>query len=202
MKLPTSVIICIVLLTSSFRIDNRYNSWTLLKSKNDISAYSGRAGKNGITPTRVEMIVHAAPEKVVQVISDMDKYKLWIPYCKKSFFLQKPSDTLCYGYQRMSAPFVKDRDVALRCSITKTGEQCYEMQILAVPDLVKTEEHAVRIRYLVTQYKIYRDPSGVTHVDQVNEVDIGGSIPTFLVNWLSRYQPYETCENLRKIIDS
>ena len=202
MKLPASVIICFVFLTSSFRIDNRSDSWTLLKSKDNISSYSGEAGKNGITPTRVDMIVHAAPERVVRVISDMDKYKLWVPYCKTSFFVQKPSDTLCYGYQRMSAPLIKDRDVALRCSVVKTGDERYEVLIEAVPELVKTEEHAVRIKYLITRYKIYRDPSGATHVDQVNEVDIGGSIPTFLVNWLSRSQPYETCESLRKVIDS
>ena len=200
MKLPAAGLTCLIFIAFAYRADGNANKWKLLKSKDHISSFSGTPNDKGITPTMVEMTTHASPERVVSVIADMANYKLWVPYCKTSVLVQKASDNVCYGYQRVSAPLVKDRDMVLCCTVSKTGTT-YEILIVAAPNFLKPGNGAIRIQHLNTHYQIYPDASGTTHIIQVSEVDIGGSIPMFLLNWLSKYQPYETCQKLREVME-
>lgn len=193
-------IICMVLLTSAATPTIKENEWTLTKSKDGINAFVGKPVNSAITPTRAEMSVALGPEKVVHVIADLNNYSKWIPYCNKSYTIQRVSDTVSYGYQRISAPMVTDRDVAVRLCIHKISDKNYEVVITAVPNFVKPESNAIRIQHLFAYYHIYAGADNLTHIEQVNEVDIGGSIPSFLLNWSNRNQPAETFANLRKEI--
>jgi len=127
----------------------------------------------------------------------MDNYYKWVPYCKKSYTLQRVSDTDCYGYQRISAPMVTDRDIAVRLTVRKTDAKNYEVLVTAVPNFIKAESNAIRIQHMIARYRIYAVSNNLTLIEQVNEVNIGGSIPSFLLTWANRNQPEETFKNLR-----
>ena len=193
-------IICAVWFSSAVTNAVKEDNWTLTKSKDGISAYVGLAGSNGITPTKVEMAVIASPEKVVHVIANMDDYNKWVPYCKKSYTIQRVSDTASYGYQRISAPMVADRDIAVRLTVRKISSKDFEVVVTAVPNFVKSVSSAIRIQHMIARYHVYTGADKLTHIEQVNEVDIGGHIPSFLLNWANRNQPQETFENLRNQI--
>jgi hypothetical protein len=193
-------IICAVLFTSAITHAAKEDNWTLTKSKDGISSYVGTTGANGITPTRVEMTVPASTEKVVRVIANMDEYDKWVPYCKKSYTIQQVSDTCSYGYQRISAPMVADRDIAVRLTVRKIGNKDYEILVTAVPNFIKSESGAIRIQHMIARYHVYAGANNLTHIEQVNEVDIGGRIPAFMLNWANKNQPQETFLNLRNQI--
>lgn len=193
-------ILCMVLFTSATtpRITN--TEWQPTNNKDGINAWIGKTVNNGVIPTRVEMTVPVSPEKAVRVISDVDNYMQWVPYCKKSYVIQRVSDTVSYSYQRISAPMVTDRDLAMRMTVRKLNNKSYEVLLTAVPNFVKAESNAVRIEHFIARYKVYADANNITHVEQVCEVNIGGSVPTFLLKWANRNQPHETFENLREQI--
>lgn len=200
MKMKATAILCVVFLTSATTADVKPTQWTSTKSKDGINAYVGRTADNGITPTKVDMTVSVSPEKALKVITNLDNYYKWVPYCKKSYTIQRVSDTVCYGYQRISAPMVTDRDLAVRLTIRKISNKNYEVLITAVPNFVKHESNTVRIEHFIARYNVYTGADNLTHVEQETEVDIGGSIPSFLINWTNSKQPHETFQSLRNEI--
>lgn len=200
MIMKATGILCMVLFTSAATPRTAKTVWQPTNNKDGINAYIAKDVNNGVIPTRVEMTVSVSPEKAVRVISDVDNYNQWVPYCKKSHIIQRVSDTVSYSYQRISAPMVADRDLAMRMTVRKINSKSYELLLTAVPGFVKNEPNAVRIEHFIAQYKVYADVNNVTHIEQVCEVNIGGSIPTFLLKWANRNQPHETFENLRKQI--
>lgn len=197
--MKTTGLICLALISTA-AAPTTTSQWKCVKNDDGISAYVSSTATSSVQATKTEMTVNANTKKVVAVIMDMNNYKKWLPYCKESYIIQQVSDTVCYGYQRISAPVVADRDVAIRCTATKIGKDEYEISITAVPNFVKKNSNAVRIQHLLTHYTIKGDAKGRTFVSQTNEVDIGGSVPGFLINWSNKSQPYETFQRLRKTI--
>lgn len=197
--MKTTGLICLAIISTA-ATPVTTSQWKCVKSDDGINAYVTAANQGSIQATKTEMSVDANAKKVVAVIMDMNNYKAWLPYCKESYTLQQVSDTVCYGYQRISAPVVTDRDVAIRCTATKVGKDEYEISITAVPNFVKAKSNAVRIQHLLTHYTIKGDGKGHAYITQTNEVDIGGSVPNFLINWSNKSQPYETFQRLRKVI--
>ncbi len=197
MKIKATAILCVVFLTSATTPSLQPNQWTATNDKDGINSYIGASQTNGIIPTKVVMNISASPEKVIRVIADVDKYSQWVPYCEKSYTIQKVSDTTCYAYQRISAPMVTDRDLAMRLTVRKIANSEYEVLLTAVPNFVKAESNAIRIEHFIARYHVYALTKDTTCVEQVCEVNIGGSIPTFLLKWANRNQPHETFQKLR-----
>jgi len=200
MILKATGIICVVLMTSATASNVASTEWSATNNKNGINAFIGKSVNSGVIPTKVEMTVSASPEKVLRVIVDVNNYSEWVPYCKKSFTIQKVSDTVSYAYQRISAPLVADRDLAMRMTIRSIGNKSYEVLMTAVPGFVKKETSTIRIEHFVARYHVYALTNNTTRIEQVCEVNIGGSIPTFLLKWANHNQPHETFENLREQI--
>lgn len=195
MKVKSFYFICFMLLTSA-----SVTEWRRTQNLYGIVSYIGTPTSKGITPTKVEMTVSATPEKAVKVITNLNNYKLWLPYCKTSYVIQQVSDTVSYGYLRMSLPIVTDRDVAVRCTVHKTAGNSYEVLVTAVPNLKKEEIDAFRIKHFTSRYTVKADANGKTFIRQITEVDIGGNIPDFLIDWINELQPLETFQKLRKLI--
>jgi hypothetical protein len=200
MKIKLTGLICLTLFTTVAAQASTTTQWECTKNADGIMSFVGSNKINGIAPTKVEMTVAATPEKVLGVIADFSRYDEWLPHCEKSYFLQRISDTISYGYIRLSPPLVTDRDAALRCTILKTSEKNYEVLVTAVPNFIHEEKNALRIQHMVCRYNLRVEPNGKTFISQTNEVNIGGSIPNFLINWSNNSQPFETFQRLRKLI--
>ena len=197
MKKRATVVICAMILVSATTTKNPSGEWTATNSKGGIKSYVGKSSNGNVIPTKVEMTVLASPEKVLKAITDMNGYTAWVPYCKKSYTIQCVSDTVFYAYQRISAPLVTDRDLAMRVNIHQIDKNNYNVLLTAVPSFVKKEKDAIRIEHFMASYRVSALTNKTTHVEQVCEVNIGGSVPSFLIRWANRNQPHETFENLR-----
>lgn len=200
MIMKATGIICVVLMTTATSNNVATTEWSATNNKNGINAYIGKSVNKGVIPTKVEMTVSVSPEKALQVIANVNNYTEWVPYCEKSYTIQRVSDTVSYAYQRISAPMVADRDLAMRMTIRKIGNKNYEVLMTAVPGFVKKEGNAIRIEHFVTRYHVYALTNSTTRIEQICEVNIGGSVPTFLLKWANQNQPHETFENLREQI--
>ena len=195
--MKATAILCVVFLTSATTPELQPNQWTATDNKDGINSYIGPTGTNGTMATKVTMTLPTSPEKAVRIIADVDNYSQWVPYCEKSFTIQKVSDTVCYAYQRISAPLVSDRDLAMRLTVRKIANKEYEILLTAVPNFVKAENNAIRIEHFIARYHVYAISKDSTCIEQVCEVNIGGSIPSFLLRWANHNQPHETFQKLR-----
>lgn len=193
--MKASSIICVLLLSKTMPLETKQN-WILTKNKEGISTYvSSTEGSN--PPTKSEMIVNVSTKKVVNAIVNIESYPKWVPYCKKSYCIEKVSDSVKYCYQLISAPMIKDRDVVSRMTTRKVDDSTYQITFTSFPNYIDKKNGVIRIERLNTIYIIKALENGKTKIIQENSVSLGGEIPEFLINWANKNQPYETFKNLR-----
>ncbi len=175
--------------------------WTETKNKNSITTYIGPANNTGLRPTLSVMKVDQSPDETLKAILDFDSYHHWVPYCENSYTVDHVSDSLYYFYQLLDMPIIKNRDIIVKVEISSIHQGGYRLNMTSAPEYIETDPDAVRIGLFRADYTIEKDSTSTqTIVKMENEVDPGGYIPTFALNWASRSQPHETFSNLKEHI--
>lgn len=173
-------------------------TWKETKNKNDIKTYIGTPNGTGLRPTLSVMNVPQTPNETLTAILDFDSYHHWVPYCENSHTVDHISDSLYYFYQLLDMPVIKNRDIIVKVEISKINSEGYHIKMTSSPDYIELDPDAIRIGLFRAEYAIRKDDAtGKTTVSMENEVDPGGYIPTFALNWASRTQPHETFSNLK-----
>jgi len=175
--------------------------WEVTKDKDGIVTYIGSPDGNGLRPTRSVMSVDRPVEEVVKSILDFGSYPNWVPYCSNSTTIDSFSDTLIYFHQVLDMPLIKNRDIVIKVAVHENEEGTIGIRMDSAPTHIESKPSALRISRFWGEYTIKNDKTlGVTEIELVNQVDPGGFIPTFAINWASRLQPHETFSNLREHI--
>jgi hypothetical protein len=96
--------------------------WTLVSKSDNITIYRRPRAGPGHNESKV-IGEFAAPIEIVHaVIDDVEAYSKFMPYTVECRVLKRDGDSVL-TYQRISAPFVSDRDYTVRVrTTTKTGE--------------------------------------------------------------------------------
>lgn len=184
-----------------FILVNSGKKWTETKNKNEITTYIGTANETGLRPTLSVMHIAQSPNETLKAILDFDSYHHWVPYCENSHTVEHVSDSLYYFYQLLDMPIIKNRDIIVRVEIITKGHEEYQIRMTSSPDYIERDPDAIRIGLFKADYSILKNEgTGKTVVQMENEVDPGGYIPTFALNWASRSQPHETFSNLKEHI--
>jgi len=175
--------------------------WEVTKDKDGIVTYIGLPDGKGLRPTRSVMSVDRPVAEVVKSILDFGSYPNWVPYCSNSSTIDHFADTLIYFYQVLDMPLIKNRDIVIKVAVHENEEGTIGIRMDSAPTHIESKPSALRISKFWGEYSIQTDKvSGLTVVELVNQVDPGGFIPTFAINWASRSQPHETFSNLREQI--
>ena len=146
--------------------------------------------------------IKASLRRVAAVLADLDRLCEWRANCKEARRITRRKDNHLVGYYRLFSkfPLVADRDVVLdawfdvdevqrklwaRFKSMKHPDQPVVPKVVRMPSLSgfwllePIAENRVR-----ATYQLFADP--------------GGSIPKWLVNWVSRKLPYAGIVGLRK----
>ena len=192
----------LALLLSLTLLSDLSGPWTLTKDKDQIATYIGKPDENGLKPTRSVMKIAGSPDMVLERLQDIASYPSWIPYCERTEVLDRPNDSTFYYYQFMDMPLVKNRDLIVKVTTTRTPAG-YSINMQVAPEHIPLNDDAVRISIFAAEYSLVQQAgTDSTEIMLYNKVDPGGFIPTFALNWASRSQPFETFSNLKAHITS
>ena len=187
-----------LLILSAFLLFAPGGPWTLTRDKHEIKTYIGAPNGTGLRPTRSIMTIVETPEQAVAAIVDFDQYEDWVPYCSDGKLLEKQNDSTYYFTQLLDMPLIKNRDIVIKSIIHHRISGGYEIEMIIAPTYIPVDPDAIRIEHFTAFYSIYKDEiTGKTIVALDNEVDPGGYVPTFAVNWANRSAPHEVFTNLK-----
>jgi hypothetical protein len=146
-------------------------------------------------------VVNAPMTRVLGVLSDSERRVEWMDRCVESYLIEKLGDTGQIAYNRTKGTWpVSDRDVIVR------GETKFDVGKREVRISFRNVSHGkapsksgiVRIGYLRGHWLVRPVAGGGTWVEYQAHADPSGSLPTFVVNMVSKQLPFKTIENLRK----
>ena len=173
-------------------------SWRLDRSADGIEVYTRPVEGSGVKEFKGVSEYPAAPDTILAVLRDSDRFKTWFPNTPESKLLERTGD-VSYQYSVMDAPWpVSDRDNVLRSQTTRDAATgAIRIDVVAEPDRVPEREGRVRVQRAKGQWRL--EPTGEerTRVTFQMHLEPGGGVPAWLINARVVETPFEALANLR-----
>jgi len=164
------------------------DGWTVVNRDGDLTIYSRPRKGSSIMEVKGVGPINAPPIAVKRVIDDTAEYPKFMPYVVETKTISRVGDTQRVGYQRLSPPFVGERDytVKIRCE-TKlcptTGGTIYCNRWESANDLGPAEKRGVtRVKITEGSWLLEPTTDGKTRATYTVYSDSGGGIPTMILN--------------------
>ncbi len=179
------------------------DGWTVVTKGDDLTTYSRPRKGSSLLEYKGVAMIDTATIVLKRVIDDTSEYPKFMPYVVETKTLFNDGQTRI-GYQRLSPPFVGDRDYTVRvkcenkpCTITGGTIFCNRWQ--AANELGPAEKKGVT-RVKVTEGSWLLEPTkdGKTRATYTIFSDSGGGIPTMLLNKANKTAIPKLFEAVRK----
>ncbi len=176
------------------------DDWKLQKNKNGIQVYSAEFPDSKIRAIRVVANYDAAPEKIADIVMDINLSMEWVSHLKSCYLIQRVSENELYYYAEVKLPWpVLNRDfVAHLTRIENMQTRTITIYGPAVTGLVPEKKGTIRITNSIGKWIIVPLDSNQVRVEYALHVDPAGSLPAWLVNMFSGETPMQIFENLRQ----
>lgn len=176
--------------------------WKLMKEKNGALIYSRHVDISTVNAFKGIVELETDLNSLTALLLDCEYYPEWMRLTHVSEIVKKVSETEYYRYtiNRLKWP-LKSRD----CSIYNKG--FYNPDTGAVmlrfehkPDYVPREKKYIRIPIIIGYYMITPLPNGNVKLTFEAVVDMGGWLPSWIVNFYLADVPYGTFESIQNIM--
>jgi hypothetical protein len=178
------------------------NDWKLSGYEKCVKIYV-RDGKNGggkevLGKTTIQTSLSA----LVFIVKDSENHYQWIYANKYAKLLKTINDFEWIYYNESKAPWpVSNRDLITHAKMKQdsiTLEVTIDSQ--GVPNYIPVNEGIVRVRKLHSVWVFTPRQYGLVDVQFELEIDLGGNIPTWLVNTSIDKGPMHTLQNMALVL--
>jgi hypothetical protein len=181
---------------------DKTESWEVVTQDDDLTTYSRPRKGSSIREFKGIGLIDATPLMVKRVIDDTDEYPKFMPYVVETKTLSN-TGAIRVGYQRLSPPFVGDRDYTVRvyCDAKPcpTGGTIYCNRWEAANDAGPAEKKGVvRVKVTEGSWLLEPAPGGKTKATYSIYSDSGGGIPTMILNRANKTAIPKLFEAVRK----
>ncbi|WP_163991613.1 START domain-containing protein [Pyxidicoccus caerfyrddinensis] len=185
MKMPWSPGAIAAVLVLSAGMSRAEEAWETVAEKPYLVKVRPRPG-TGAKDVWAEGELAASAADVQAVLTDVDAYRLWMPYVKESRTLEELPDGARRTYTRLDLPVVSSRDyvshVVQDSKLAEDGTGVFAQHWRAEPDAIPQRRDTVRLRLNEGSWRVEPRGEGKAQVVYRFTVDPAGSIPGFLAN--------------------
>lgn len=182
---------CVLMLfTFAVKLPAADEGWSVAMKSSDITVYERSRKGSDLLEFKAVRVLPLPSDTIKRVIDDVDQYPNFMPYVAEARVISRDGPNLV-SYQRISPPFVSDRDYTVRvnCETWRAAAgNCFCNKWQAANDLGPAEKSGVS-RVKVTEGSWLLEPEGdgsKTRVTYHVYSDSGGSLPTSITNAASR----------------
>ena len=170
--------------------------WRLVKQQRGIDVYVKSVPESPINAVKASVVVDCSIGIAYAVVVDAKNHPLWMYQYKQAKILNNISDTSWYYYAQSKTPWpVVDRDFVSFTYVTKSGENSISIIGKGVPDYIPQRDDCIRLPFSFSEWKLTSLPSGKTYAELYLSVDVGGTVPPWLLNLFISRGPYQTLVN-------
>ena len=176
--------------------------WERLYTKQGLTLFSAKRSTSDLPLLKGQGILKANLYEVMAVVEDAQTHSEWVYRMKRSEIFERPDPFHLRAYIQLDFPWpASDRDSVLQVEVTRLWEPHHEVWITFQrsahpkfperPDMVRTPQSRgyTRLRWR---------SSTETEVMYVIDSDPGGSLPRWLIRWLSKDMPFKVLTGLTK----
>ena len=189
-----------LLLLPVFLVSQTENKWKLIKQQKGIDVYVKTISESPVNAVKATMVIDRPVASALAVILDVENHPSWMYQCNKAEVLQQISDSLWYYYAQTKTPWpAYDRDYVSKI-VMHRHDNTIEITGNGVPDFIPEKPNYVRLPFSFSQWKFTPVGKNKTFVELELSVDVGGSVPPWIINLFISRGPYQTLLNFSIMI--
>jgi hypothetical protein len=176
--------------------------WELKKNKAGIKVYTKPNPSSPFNLLKAESEIAVGVNEMLQLIFDIKKHETWVYNCIKSIPINKISTYEVLYYGETYAPWpVSNRDLILHLkAVTDTVTGICTVKAISEPNRLPKVPGKVRVPRSLSVWKLIPIGSHKIKVIYTLDIDPGGSLPAWLVNFASIEGPYLSFMKMKEIL--
>ncbi|MCD6557142.1 MAG: START domain-containing protein [Bacteroidales bacterium] len=201
--MKTGFLIIILNIFTGFHLNEESDltgNWKLVRNEDGIKAFTREVEGSSIKQVRVIANVKSTLTAPVAIVRDVSSHQKWIYRCKTAKILKTVSESDHYYYNETEAPWpISNRDIITHAVITQDKKsKIVTITSTGVPNFIPPIKDIVRLKKLQAQWKFIPKVNGTVDINFTLLIDLGGDLPSWLVNLAIADGPFETVLNMRK----
>jgi len=170
--------------------------------KDSIKVYSCISTNSKFKTIRSTFTVNANVQKIADFLMDIEFYGAWQYKTVSARVLKKVSSREVIYYTEVAAPVMtSNRDFVIRFTVDRDPKtKGLIAEAVSIPEYIPHVDQVIRVPYSVARWVIQPTGHGKLNVEYTIDIDLGGSVPPWIVNLLAHQAPYETFKALREKI--
>lgn len=199
MNIKISLILC--LLFCSHLLHSQTN-WELTKDKNGIKVFTATEDNSKIKSIKVEAVLTGTLPKLIKILRDVKNNKDWVYSTKQTYVLKQVSANEIFYYSETNLPWpVSNRDIPVRMQLSmNAADNTLKVTASGEPNAYPVQKGIVRIQFFNSTWEVKPEGKNKISIIYFLKMDPSGSVPASVTNMFITKGPYETFDNLSKIL--
>lgn len=199
MNVRVTIILC--LLFCNYTSFSQIN-WELTKDKNGIKVYTATEGSSKYKSIKVEAVLTGTLQKLVKILRNVENNKAWVYSTKQAYILKEINANELFYYSETALPWpVNNRDIPVRMRLSlNTADNTLKVTASGEPNAYPVQKGIVRVQFFKSSWDVKYDGKNKISILYFLKMDPSGNVPSQVTNMFITKGPYETFENLGKLL--
>ncbi len=170
--------------------------------KDSILVYTCAQANSKYKSVKSIFTITSSLSQLAAALLDIEHYDTWQYKTVSARVLKKVSDREVIYYTEVAAPVLTDnRDFVIRLTLDPDPmTQGMIVDAVSLPDYIPAVDGVIRVPYSRARWRVIPIGAGKLSVEYTIDIDLGGSVPPWVVNLVAPKAPYETFKALREKI--
>lgn len=187
------------LLIISFSLNAQKNC-ELKLDKDSIQVYSCDPENSKYKTIKAKFRLKATQRQLKMMLLDIDHLADWQDQTVSAQLLKKVNANEIIYHTEVHAPVVDNRDFVIRLLIQQINSKEIKLTLTSIPDYIPRKKNVVRVPMSKAVWQVREEKPGILSVIYTLEIDLGGTLPVWLINSLSHKAPHDTFKSMREKI--
>jgi hypothetical protein len=178
------------------------SEWTLKKDKDGIKVYTGKMTDSKFNAIKVSCDLKGNLSALASILLQPSLQPEWVIATKTSKLIKQLAPNHIYYYNIATIPWpLSNRDMVIDLNIVQdTATKKMTVTANSIENVLPNMKGLERIPFTNATWEV--TPFGVNtiHVEYFLKINPGGGVPPWIVNMFIAKAPFESFENLSKII--
>jgi hypothetical protein len=193
----------VLLLIVAFSCDlySQEKPWIKEMDKNGITVYLRDYQGSQLKEFKAQAIIKAPLKNILNLLTDFRNYPKWLFGNRNTILFENKNNIEFIYYTIIKSPKpVEDRDLIVEFKIVEATNSKILIKTGTLPNYVNEKPGIVRVKQFVGTWELNKINDNETLVITQCHTEPGGNIPAWIINYMIIAGPYETLENMKKML--
>ncbi|MBI3218209.1 MAG: hypothetical protein HYZ44_01730 [Bacteroidetes bacterium] len=165
--------------------------------KDSIQVYTCDPENSKYKVIQSKFYLKANQRQLRAMLLDVDHLGEWQDQTVSAKLLKKMNENEIIYHTEVKAPVVDNRDFVIRLTIQQISANEMKVTLVSIPDYIPKVKNVVRVPMSKAVWVVKEVKPGRLFIHYTLEIDLGGTLPAWVINSLSHKAPYQTFMSMK-----